>query len=207
MTLSPVGVKKKTRIVRFMPYVFLIFKLFIMCLKNLSFIFELIKIKVKQMISKKAKYAINALVVLAKNRDKESLTTLNVAIEGNIPKKFLELILLDLKKAGYVSSKKGKAGGYFLREDPEKINLADILRLFDGPIGLLPCVTHKYYQPCEECNDEKTCPLREVIKEVRDVTVALLKNATIARLLTVEKELQQKVLMEGKGLENLQENT
>ena len=106
------------------------------------------------MLSKKTKYAINALVYLAKKPVKEPVLISEIAEQEHIPKKFLETILLDMKNAGILNSKKGKGGGYYLIKHPSEVNLADIIRYFDGAIGLLPCVTHKYYEKCDECQDE-----------------------------------------------------
>lgn len=141
------------------------------------------------MITKKTKYAINALVYLAKRHDQEPVLIRDIAESENIPQKFLEAILVDLKNAGILSSKKGKGGGYRLLKKPEEVNLAMIMRLFDGPIALLPCVTYMYYERCEECKDEETCGIRSVIKEVRDETVKILKNATLAEIIRRENQL------------------
>lgn len=138
------------------------------------------------MISKKAKYAIHALVKLAREKDKGPILISEISKEGNIPKKFLEAILLDLKRAGILNSKKGKGGGYYLIKSPEEVNMADILRLFDGALALLPCVTYKYYERCEECTDEVTCGIRKVMQQVRDETVRILKDATLATVLASE---------------------
>lgn len=138
------------------------------------------------MISKKAKYAIHALVKLAREKDKGPILISEISKEGNIPKKFLEAILLDLKRAGILNSKKGKGGGYYLIKDPEEVNMADVLRLFDGALALLPCVTYKYYERCEECTDELTCGIRRVMQQVRDETVRILKDATLASVLASE---------------------
>ena len=138
------------------------------------------------MISKKAKYAIHALVKLAREKDKGPILISEISKEGNIPKKFLEAILLDLKRAGILNSKKGKGGGYYLIKNPEEVNMADILRLFDGALALLPCVTYKYYERCEECTDEVTCGIRKVMQQVRDETVRILKDATLAAVLASE---------------------
>lgn len=136
------------------------------------------------MISKKTKYAINALVYLAKeNKGSEPIQISRIAESENIPRKFLEAILLDLRNAGILSSKKGKTGGYYLHKSPEEINIADVMRLFDGPIALLPCVTHTYYERCEECKDEATCGIRSVFLDVRNETVNMLKNATLAEIM------------------------
>jgi Rrf2 family protein len=137
-------------------------------------------------ISKKAKYAIHALVKLARDREKGPILISEISKEGNIPKKFLEAILLDLKRAGVLNSKKGKGGGYYLIKNPEEVNMADVLRLFDGALALLPCVTYKYYERCEECTDELTCGIRRVMQQVRDETVRILKDATLASVLASE---------------------
>jgi Rrf2 family protein len=138
-------------------------------------------------ISKKAKYAIHALVKLARDREKGPILISEISKEGNIPKKFLEAILLDLKRAGVLNSKKGKGGGYYLIKNPEDVNMADVLRLFDGALALLPCVTYKYYERCEECTDEQTCGIRRVMQQVRDETVRILKDSTLATVLASEK--------------------
>lgn len=141
------------------------------------------------MISKKTKYAINALIHLAKRKDEGPIVISEIAEKEHIPQKFLEAILLDLKKAAILSSKKGKGGGYYLLKDPNEVNLADVMRLLDGPIALLPCVSYLYYERCEECKDEATCGQRDVFLEVRNKTVALLKKATLTEIMKREKKL------------------
>ncbi len=111
-----------------------------------------------------------------------------ISAAQNIPKKFLEAILLDLKNNGILGSKMGRGGGYYLRKEPDDINLAEIYRIFDGAIGLLPCVTYQYYEKCEECMDEETCGIREAILKVRNTTVEILKQNTLAHILKVEEE-------------------
>lgn len=135
------------------------------------------------MLSKKTKYAINALVFLSKKPLQQPILISEIAESEKIPQKFLEAILLDLKKAGILASKKGKGGGYFLLKSTTEVNMADVMRLFDGPIALLPCVTHKYYQKCDECVDEESCGIRSVFLEVRNQTVDLLKKATLAEII------------------------
>lgn len=139
------------------------------------------------MISRKTKYAINALVYLAKMPDREPVTIAQIADSERIPQKFLETILLELKKAGMLMSKKGQGGGYFLHRDPAEINLLEVMRLFDGPIALLPCVSHLLYQRCEECKDENTCGIRDVFMEVRSKTVDMLRESTLAEVIRREK--------------------
>lgn len=143
------------------------------------------------MITKKSKYAIKALVYLSKKPKAHPVLIEEVSKEEHIPKKFLEAILLDLRKAGYLGSKKGKGGGYYLIKSPEEISMADVMRLFDGAIALVPCVAHKYYEPCEECIDEITCPIREVFRVIREQTVATLKDNTFAELISKEKKLKR----------------
>ncbi|MGO1752642.1 MAG: RrF2 family transcriptional regulator [Psychroflexus sp.] len=142
------------------------------------------------MISKKTKYAINALVYLAKQDNNNPIRISDISESQNIPQKFLEAILLDLKKAGILASKKGKGGGYYMLKAPKEINLAEVMRLFDGAIALLPCVTYNYYERCEECIDEETCGIRDVFYEVRNKTVELLKNADLEQIIKREGNLK-----------------
>jgi Rrf2 family protein len=131
------------------------------------------------MMSKKCKYALKALVRLGGDFGGGQLLTQDIARAENIPKKFLEQILLDLKHAGYVRSKQGTKGGYRLVRDPSEITLAEIYRLFDGAIALVPCVSQKFYEECDDCPDEKTCRLKRVFIEVREQTNELLSGVTI----------------------------
>jgi Rrf2 family protein len=94
-----------------------------------------------------------------------------------------------LRNAGMVNSKKGKDGGYYLSLTPEEINMAEVMRIFDGPIALLPCVTHKYYQKCQECKDEVHCGIRDIFSDVRRETVRMLKDATLAQIIERQKNL------------------
>lgn len=139
------------------------------------------------MLSKKTKYALHALTYLAKKDKQDPTLIVEIAKEGNIPRKFLESILLDLKKQGILNSKMGKGGGYFLRQSPAEIKLSTIIRLFNGPIALLPCVSLNYYEQCEECTDEKTCGLNRVFIDVRNETLRILENKSIQDI--VEQEL------------------
>ncbi len=124
-----------------------------------------------------------ALVHLAKHQDEGPVLISKIAEEENIPQKFLEAILLDLKKDGMLASKKGKGGGYYLIKSTDEVNMADVMRLFDGAIALLPCVTFKYYERCEECKDEETCGIRDTFMEVRNQTVDILKASTLSQIL------------------------
>jgi len=143
------------------------------------------------MLSKKAQYSILALVKLAREYNNGPLLISNISKSEKIPRKFLETILFDLKQLGVLASKKGKGGGYFLIKNPHEISLADIIRHVDGAIALIPCVTFKYYQPCQHCKDEVTCGIRSVVKEVRDETVNILKNISLADIIDREELLIQ----------------
>jgi Rrf2 family protein len=145
------------------------------------------------MLSKKAQYSILALVKLAKEFNSGPVLISRISESEHIPKKFLETILLELKQTGMLGSKKGKGGGYFLIRDPQQINIAEIIRHFDGAIALIPCATFKYYQPCQHCKDELTCGIRSVIKDIRDETVNLLKNISLADILNRENQLVNKM--------------
>ncbi len=131
------------------------------------------------MLSKKTQYAFKALMYLAQQREGEPVLIAEISQKRNIPLKFLENILLELKKQGILESKKGKGGGYYLAKAPEKIFLADVLRLIDGPIALLPCVSLHFYKQCGQC-DEKNCGLHRIMIEVRDANLAILENKTVA---------------------------
>ncbi len=120
---------------------------------------------------------------LAREGKGQPMQISKIAESENIPRKFLEAILLELRHAGMLNSRKGKTGGYYLHKTPEEINIADVMRLFDGPIALLPCVAYKYYERCEECIDEETCGIRAVFSEVRSETVRALKQATLAEII------------------------
>lgn len=124
-----------------------------------------------------------ALTRLAREYGEGAILISELARSENLPRRFLENILLDLKKMGILGSKLGKSGGYFLLRHPKDVNLAEIVRQFDGPIALLPCVSEKAYQPCEFCKDEATCNIRRVFKEIRDNTFEKLEHATLLELI------------------------
>jgi Rrf2 family protein len=148
------------------------------------------------MLSAKTKYALKALISLAGEPDRNPVLIQSLAEKECIPKKFLEQILLDLKALGFVGSKKGKHGGYYLRWNPEQIFLGQVLRGIEGPIALLPCVSVTQYERCEECIDEKTCGLRLVFKDVRDATAKILDKTSLADVLErVEREKKQPDVM------------
>ncbi len=138
------------------------------------------------MISKKTKYALHALISLS-NRYKRGLhnPTLisELANENRIPQKFLEAILLELRNKGILLSKKGKGGGYSLAKSPSQITLGSIIRIMEGPLAPIPCVSQTAYRRCDDCADEHTCGIRMVMKEVRDATAQILDNVTFEHVL------------------------
>jgi Rrf2 family protein len=138
------------------------------------------------MLSKKAKYAINALVHLAKRHGQGPVAIGEIAEQEHIPQKFLEAILLDLRKAGILASRKGRTGGYQLLRSPDDVNLAEVMRLIDGPIASLPCASYKHYERCDECKDETTCGIRQVFFELRNESVRILKNASLSSIIARE---------------------
>ncbi len=134
------------------------------------------------MLSKKSQYAFQALMYLAeKAKDDQPVLIAEISKKKKIPLKFLENILLELKKAGILESKKGKGGGYYFSKNPKDVALATIIRLIDGPIALLPCVSLYFYERCRNC-DEKHCGLHEVMIQVRDANLKILEKKTIADL-------------------------
>lgn len=139
------------------------------------------------MMSKKCKYAIKALIALAEHYEQGNLFTADISKAQNIPKKFLEQILLELKHAGYLGSKQGYGGGYYMKKNPTEITVADIYRLFDGNIALLPCVSLLRYESCDDCLDEATCTLKREFAKIREQTRLIMINTTIQSFLTEEK--------------------
>jgi Rrf2 family protein len=134
-------------------------------------------------LSKKTRYAIVALSRLAREYGKGPMQIREIAEEEKIPQSFLENILLELKKIGILGSNLGKAGGYYLLKRPEDVNLADVVRHFEGTISLMYCVSEKSYRPCEFCRDETTCQIRRVFKEIRDTTFGILTRTTLDQLI------------------------
>jgi Rrf2 family protein len=134
-------------------------------------------------LSKKTRYAIVALTRLAREFGNGPMQIREIAVDEKIPQNFLENILLELKKMGILGSKLGKAGGYFLLKKPSDVNLAEIVRHFEGTIALMYCVSEKAYQPCEFCKDEATCQIRKVFKEIRDTSYNILTHSTLEVLI------------------------
>ncbi|MBI1341553.1 MAG: Rrf2 family transcriptional regulator [Terrimonas sp.] len=133
------------------------------------------------MLSAKSQYAFKALTYLTEHYKKGPVLISEIARKKKIPLKFLENILLELKKAGILDSKKGKGGGYYLKQDPAKIKVATIVRLINGPIAMLPCVSLYFYERCKNC-DEKSCGLHDLMIDVRDATLEILEGRTLKDL-------------------------
>lgn len=131
------------------------------------------------MLSKKTQYALKALIFLAEKGNAEPVLIAEISKKKKIPLKFLENILLELKNAGILGSKKGKGGGYFFIADPAKVPLAKVIRLIEGPIALLPCVSLNFYEKCKNC-EEKKCGINKVMMQVRDATLTILEHKTLA---------------------------
>ncbi len=141
------------------------------------------------MLSNKTKNAINALVVLGKNYGKEPMQILRISQEEQIPKKFLEQILLYLRNSGLLYSKKGAGGGYSLSKHPKDIYLVQVMRITDGPIAMVPCVSLNFYNRCAECKDEITCGIRDVFVDVRDATLKILSETSVQDIIDRESRL------------------
>ncbi|MDA8850681.1 Rrf2 family transcriptional regulator [Flavobacteriaceae bacterium] len=134
------------------------------------------------MISKKCKYAIKALLYLADHQsDERSVFSSEIAEKENIPKKFLETILRELRNFKLLQSQRGKTGGYRLIKNPDDIYLSELIRMVDGPIAMLPCVSLNYYASCDEC-DEENCEIKTVFEKVRDRTLEVLTTTSISSM-------------------------
>ena len=133
------------------------------------------------MISKKSKYALKALEALGEkpNSAEQPLLIAEIAKEKQIPRKFLETILLDLKNHGVLRSKMGKGGGYYLARAAEKITLGEVVRILEGPLAPLPCLSRMAYKKCEGCMDETHCGIRLVFKDVHEATLKILDMTSL----------------------------
>jgi len=131
------------------------------------------------MLSKKTKYGLQALITMAREYGRGPILIADLAERERIPKKFLELILLQLKNAGILASRKGKGGGYLLARDPSQITMGKVVRVLEGPLAPVPCVSETAYRKCEECDDEASCGIRLVMKDVRDAIADILDNTTL----------------------------
>ena len=140
-------------------------------------------------LSQRGEYALRTLLVLGMNHGPEVVRIRDIAQQQNIPRRFLEQILNDLKSAGFVQSRRGVAGGYRLQRAPDEISLADIIRHLEGPLAPVGCVSVNYYQRCS-CPDEAKCAIRSVMQEVRDAIVGALQGVTVSHLCDRVRDLQ-----------------
>src|SRR3546814_8259128 len=132
------------------------------------------------MISNKAKFSFRAVLSVAALPEGETMTSSEIARRHAIPHKFLEQILLDLKKAGILESRRGKSGGYVMLRPSDTVSFGEILRLFDGPLAPLPCLSRQAYRPCDECESEALCEIRREFGRAYDASRRILDNRTLA---------------------------
>jgi len=131
-------------------------------------------------LSRRSKYGLKALLALAQDAGRGPVLVSELADREAIPRKFLEAILLDLNRHGLVQSKKGKGGGYFLRRPPTAITFGEVIRVLEGPLALVPCVSQTAYARCVDCVDEAACGVRLAMQQVRDATAQILDTTTLA---------------------------
>lgn len=134
------------------------------------------------MLSMKAKYALRALMVLARH-DRRMLQIKAIAKEADVPQKFLETILLEMKNQNIVDSKRGIFGGYFLNKPAETVMIGNLIRAIDGPLAPIRCASVSHYRKCEDCTDEATCEIRKLMREVRDAISNVLDKTSLADML------------------------
>jgi len=140
------------------------------------------------MLSQKSQYAFRALTLLVDKYNQGPVLISEIADKKRIPLKFLENILLELKKAGILESKKGKGGGYYIKDHPAKTPVAKVVRIINGPIAMLPCVSLYFYEKCKNC-DERNCGLHDIMEQVRDATLGILENKTLQDLKSGKEDL------------------
>ncbi|TAI46929.1 RrF2 family transcriptional regulator [Flagellimonas allohymeniacidonis] len=136
------------------------------------------------MLSKKTKYGLKALTYLASVDSKEPVQIAEIAKNENISQKFLESILLTLRRNGFLGSKKGKGGGYYLIKKPEEIQMTSVMRVLEGPIAMVPCVSLNFYEKCDDCPDENKCSVHKLMLQVRDSALEVYRNNTLADLIS-----------------------
>jgi Rrf2 family protein len=144
-------------------------------------------------LSVRGEYALRALLVLGMNYDQPVVRIQTISEQQNIPKRFLEQILNDLKSAGVLQSRRGVAGGYRLARRPEEITLAAVVRHIEGALAPVSCVSERFYEKCS-CPDESRCPIRNIMKEVREAVVKIMERVTVAELCERARKLQQEPL-------------
>jgi len=134
------------------------------------------------MLTQQSRYALRALIFIARADSIAPVPISTIAADQKLPRKFLEIILLELKNGGLVHSYRGKAGGYRLAKPASEISFGEIIRLIEGPLALVPCVSVSAYHRCSDCFEESTCVIRKVMVTVRDQTAAILDNTSLADL-------------------------
>jgi Rrf2 family protein len=132
------------------------------------------------MLSQKAKYALRALLMLAEQSQTDMVMIADIAERENVPRKFLEAILVDLRKRGLLDSRRGKYGGYRLAKPADAISFGEIIRIVDGPLAPLPCASKTGFRPCDDCTDVNSCSVRWLMLQVRDATADILDNCSLA---------------------------
>ena len=135
------------------------------------------------MLSKKTKYGLKALTFLATHKNRDPIQIAEIAKHENISQKFLESILLILRRTGYLGSKKGKGGGYYLIKDPTEIPMTTVMRVLEGPIAMVSCVSLNFYENCDDCPDEQACSVHKLMLKVRDSALDVYRNTTLADLI------------------------
>lgn len=145
------------------------------------------------MITNKTKYALKSLMVLADEKigNADALRIEEIAERSGAPKRFLEHILLDLKRAGLIGSRRGRNGGYELIKDPRRVSLAEVLRLIDGPLAPLPCLSRRAYQRCEDCKDEVSCRVRAVFGGFYSTYILMIELLTLSDLMKDSEPLER----------------
>ena len=139
---------------------------------------------IRFMLSKKTKYGLKALTFLAQKKDRQPVQIAEIAIAENISQKFLETILLSLRKTGFLGSKKGKGGGYYLIKDPSEIQMTAVMRVLEGPISMVPCVSLNFYEKCDDCPDEATCGVHKLMMQIRDSNLEVYRNTMLSDLIS-----------------------
>ena len=139
------------------------------------------------MLAQKTRYALRSLLFLAEEGGSKPVQLARIAETQRVPPKYLELIMLDLKKAGLVKSTRGPRGGYVLAREPNDISFGEIVRVMEGPIAMIPCASVNFYAPCGDCHDEETCAIRRAFAVLREQSAALLEGISLSEAATWER--------------------
>jgi Rrf2 family protein len=139
-------------------------------------------------LSQKTRYALKALLELARAAPEVTLSSATISARRNIPVKFMEAILVELKRDGLVRVTRGRAGGYQLAKSPNVVSFGQVVRLMEGPLALLPCVSVTQYRRCADCSDDRICELKKLFREVRDSTAAILDGWTLSDALGITEQ-------------------